>query len=649
MLLELALVATSAATPASSSSLEDMSLEQLLNIDLKVTSVSRQEEDLSAAPAAVYSVTAEEIRRIGATSIPEAVRVAPGVQVAQFDSSAWAVAARGMNGQFNNKMLVLEDGRTLYTSLFGGVWWDQQQMLLADVDHIEVIRGPGGAVWGANAINGVISVITKSAADTQGLYATAGGGTWDQAFGGVRWGASSGALHYRVEGDGFRRGTGVDAAGRTTHDGWYGGHGSFRADWSPREGSTLTVDAGGFGNGEDEVFTQDVPNGVNPPTKQLVASHTTADGAHALARFSRGGFQAQGYWDRADRYDIRGVDKADTWDLDLQHRVDLFASNTLIGGAAARATSEFFGASPVISLSHARRTDWLESAFFQDEQRVAGDRVRLIAGTKLEHNDFTGWELEPTLRASAGPFAGQHVWAALSRAIRTPDRVESDSTVAYGIQPGPVFVYVLGDPSLKSEQIVSYEGGWRLELASKASFDVAAYDNHYQRLIAVNPNNLQGGAPNCPPGQTCVSIPFSNETGGSTWGAEASARVELATWWTMVGSYAYERSALAAVNEATARAAPRNQASARAYLSPRADLDANVSAYYYDDAGAAPDQVTAFTRVDAGADWRPNDKVELSLWGQNLLQDHHPEIKFEFLFTPSEVSRGFYARATTRF
>ncbi|HEX2099678.1 MAG TPA: TonB-dependent receptor plug domain-containing protein, partial [Candidatus Synoicihabitans sp.] len=397
---------------ASVHELKKLSLEELLN--LEVVSVSRKRERAAAVAAAVHVITEEDIRRSGSRSIPEALRLAPNLQVAQSSSRNWAISARGFNASFSNKLLVLMDGRSVYTPLYSGVFWDAQDTLLEDLDRIEVISGPGATVWGANAVNGVINVITKSARETHGLLLTGGGGDEERAFAGVRYGGRAGPdLHFRVYAKAFERDDVTTMSGTDERDGWQHAQGGFRVDWEPGFDDVLTVQG-------------DLYDGRGEQGARADIEHS---GGNLLARWTRRfseneEFRIQTYYDRTERLVPSDFgDELDTLDVDAQYGRDVGERHHVIVGAGYR-----FTRNRVQNLSSAvflppilnRR---LYSAFIQDEISFSDPRLKMALGAKFEHNDYTGFEIQPGWRASWS--TGDHAfWAAVSRAVRTPSRFD---------------------------------------------------------------------------------------------------------------------------------------------------------------------------------------------------------------------------------
>src|SRR5213593_5305657 len=425
--------------------LKKLSIEQLMN--LQVTSVSKRPERLSQTASAIQVITQEDIRRSGASSLPEALRLAANLQVAQLDSRQWAISARGFNSTTANKLLVLIDGRTVYTPLFSGVFWDVQEVPLADIDRIEVISGPGATLWGANAVNGVINVITKDAKDTQGFLLAGGGGTEQHGFGTVRYGAALGSsVRARIYGRGFDRDATALPSGQDAADDWHLEQGGFRMDWEASRASRVTVQ----GDLYDGRIAQDSGGDIAVSGGNVIAkwSHTLSE---------RSSLAAHLYYDRTDR-DIPGVfgEDLDTYDVDLQHRARVGARHEVVWGLGYRLINDRVVNSSGLAFlpSHVAR-QWF-TGFVQDEIALVPNRLHVALGTKIEHNDYTGFEIQPSGRVSWTVSPSGTLWAAVSRALRTPSRIDREL-----FAPGQPPYFLAGGPDFHSEKLLAYELGYR--------------------------------------------------------------------------------------------------------------------------------------------------------------------------------------------
>jgi iron complex outermembrane receptor protein len=495
LLLTSLLPAAAAGQPQAVADLKKLSIEELMEIE--VTSVSKRSERLSQAAAAVIVITQDEIRRSGVTSLPEALRLVNSLHVARQTQHDWAVSARGFNLTTANKMLVLIDGRSVYTPLFSGVFWDVQDTLLEDVERIEVIRGPGATLWGANAVNGVINVITKRAADTQGGLVTAGGGEEERAFGGVRWGGGFRGEkgHYRVYGKVFDRDSMVLADGSDARDDMQMGQGGFRADWKNSEADSFTLQGDAY----------------DGTIGAIALGDTDVDGGNLLGRWTRttserSGLELQVYWDRTHRR-IPDLfeEHLDILDLDFQHRLPLAERHDLVWGFGYRWHRDEVGNSAAVGFFPPRRSFGLASFFAQDEISLLGDRLDLIVGTKVEHNDSTGFEVQPSIHAAWKPDDRRTLWGAVSRAVRTPTRLDED-VVFFG--PNGLHL-VEGSRDFESEELLAWELGYRIQTTPELLFDLAAFYNVYDHLRSQEP---PAGSP--------IPIVLANNLNAETWGAE---------------------------------------------------------------------------------------------------------------------------------
>lgn len=621
-----------------------MTLEELLNED--VTSVSRGPEPYKEAPASLVVVNSEDIRRAGASSIPEALRLADNLEVAQASSSTWNISARGFNGTVANKLLVLMDGRSVYTPLFSGVIWNNQDYLLEDLDRIEVVSGPGGTLWGANAVNGVINIISKDAKDTQGAYVTAGGGTWLQDFVGARYGGTLGSnVYYRVYGKYFDRGSQVYADGSDAHDAWNRGQGGFRIDAENSPNNHLTLDGGGYAGRNDVV-----PGGQGSP--RAVGS---SSGGHLLGRWTHeiaeeSDMTWQLYYDRTHLdapFQGAGAippgalkDDLDTVDLDFQHRFALGERQRIVWGLEYRFTHDSVREAPLVAFLPSTLDQNLFSGFVQDEIKIA-EPLYFTVGTKLEHYDYTGFEYEPSARLQWNPATNHMIWAAVSRAVRTPSRYDRDL-----FEPAPPYgTLLVGNNSFQSETVLAYELGYRAQLASKVSASMSAFYNDYGRLRSLNLTS--GGLP----------VHFENHLKGDTYGIELSATYQMLPWWRLHAGYDLLKETIVVgpqgdinggLNET---ADPQNQVFLRSSMDLGRSVEWDANLRWIDEVhnnnGATPGIVPSYVELDMRLGWHPTKHWELSLVGQNLIHDQHPEAGFPGP-TQEEIVRSVYGSVTFR-
>jgi iron complex outermembrane receptor protein len=617
---------------AAASDLKKLSIEELMEID--VTSVSRRSERLSQAAAAIIVITQEEIRRSGVTSLPEALRLVNSLHVARQTQRDWAISARGFNLTTANKMLVLIDGRSVYTPLFSGVFWDVQDTLLEDVERIEVIRGPGATLWGANAVNGVINIITKKAADTQGGLVTAGAGDEERGFGGARWGGRFGggagekSGQYRIYGKYFDRDPMVLADGSDGRDDMKMAQGGFRADWKSSAADSFTVQGDAYDGSSGETTRAD----------------TDVDGGNLLGRWTRttserSGLELQVYWDRTHRR-IPGLfeEHLDILDLDFQHRLPLAKRHDLVWGFGYRFHQDEVGNSSLVGFFPPRRSFGLASAFAQDEISLLGDRLDVIVGTKVEHNDSTGLEVQPSLHAAWKPDDRHTVWGAVSRAVRTPTRIDEDVVFF-----GPNGVHIIeGSRDFESEELLAYELGYRIQPDPELLFDLVGFYNVYDHLRSQEP------PPDAP-----APIVLLNKLDAETWGAELRMNAQPRPGFRLQAAYTRlekrfsldpgSRDPLGGLAEGND---PEDRFSLRSSIDLPSDLELDTALRYV---GPLPrPRVDGYTELDLRLGWRALEVLELSLVGRNLLHSSHEEFGPAGPFREA-VERSLYGKVTWRF
>jgi iron complex outermembrane receptor protein len=634
--------------------LADLSIEELM--DERVTSVSKKATKLSESPAAVAVITQEDIRRSGALSIPEALRMAPGLEVAHVDANKWAISSRGFNGLYTDKLLVMIDGRSVYTPLFAGVHWDTQDTMLEDVDRIEVIRGPGATMWGANAVNGVINIITKSAKETQGAVVTAGAGTEERGFGAIRYGGKiSDDTHYRVYVKYFNRDDSVDAAGRQSRDEWDMFRTGFRVDWEPSTENNFTFQGDYYDGHTIGVFP---PNQLD--LSQSVVEKLDLSGGNILGRwkhdFSESShLELQSYYDRVERRSPYSVEVIDTFDIDGQHRFALGERNEVIWGVGYRLIADHGLSAGFASFDPDSATHQVVSSFLQDEIRIVPDRLRLTLGSKFEHNDYTGFELQPNARLLFTPNEKHGVWGAVSRAVRTPARYESDIRFKIGSSPGgggipPTEINLLGNPDIKSEKLIAYELGYRVQPNAHVSFDIASFYNVYDDL-----RTAERGQPKfvmTPSPHVEVPLRLANRMHGETYGTEIAANWKVTDSWKLGAGYTWLNMGLHNTgNDTTAEGAvddnPEHQFHLRSYLDLPHHFQFDTAIYYVD--RLARQNAPAYVRLDVRLGWQPTPNFDFSIGIQNLLDDRHPEFGTSTGAHATEVERNFYGKLTWRF
>ena len=503
-----------------------MSLEQLMNIE--ITSVGKKSQHLSQSAAAAFVISQDDIRRSGATNIPDALRMAPGVQVARIDSNKWAVSARGFNGRFAKNLLVLIDGRSVYSPSFSGVYWDMQDVMLEDVERIEVIRGPGATLWGSNAVNGVINIITKSAADTQGGRISLGAGTIEKGFGSARYGAKlgDGETYARAYGKGFGRSSFNTSDGRNSGDSWDRGQGGFRIDHQLGDDSSTTLQGDAYAGNVNQRINQ--PS-LSPPGMVYTNDAGRISGFNLLGRWRKSlaldsEISVQAYYDHTYKKESFGVQERNTYDLELQHRFGFADWHDVIWGLGYRLNQDQISSPFQLDFGSPRQDRQLFSAFIQDEMTLLEDQLKLTLGSKFEHNEFTGFEGQPNLRLSWTPNDEHSFWGAISRAVRIPSRGESDARIFSLIIPPsqqtsnfPVALYVDGNRQFRAEELLAYELGYRFMPSPRFSADLALFYNMYDGL-----RDGTEGQPNIDFASGLITIDsrLTNKVKGESYGAE---------------------------------------------------------------------------------------------------------------------------------
>jgi iron complex outermembrane receptor protein len=637
--------------------LKQLSLADLGNVE--VTTASKEPEEVWKTPAAVFVITQDAIRRSGATSIPEVLRLAPGVEVAQVDSDHWSVGIRGFGAVLASKLLVLIDGRSVYTPLFAGVYWQAQATPLEDIERIEVIRGPGGTIWGANAVDGIINIITKSAKDTHGGLASLGGGNVDQGTSGFRYGDANGrGFNYRVYGMGFDRGGGFHPAG-TSFDEWRMGQAGFRTDWDEGARDTLTFQGDIYDEGAGEATTYAL---YSPSTQ--VNTYGTADltGGNLLGRWKRvvnqgSDFQLQAYFDRTNHFEPEFGETRDTFDVDFLDHLTLLGQQNFLWGLGARVSpSNLIQRVPSIDFLPQHRTDLIYSGFVQDEIAFFDHRLSVTVGTKLEHNNYTGFEVQPSGRVLWNRSPRESFWGSVTRAVRTPSRLDTDVELTdyAGTSSGlPVYLRVNGNPQFRSEELIAYETGYRRLVTPHCYVDVALFYNNYDDLYS-----FQVGAPfletSPAPAHAVIPLLTSNGIQGNTKGFEVSPDWKPVNGWELRASYSYldmELKNKESSNDPTSVAgyegsSPRHQLVVRSFVNLPKKMEFDQTYRYV---SALPAQtVGGYQTMDTRFGWHMTPELELSVGGQNLLQPHFAQFGGD-PGGPVEVKRSAYAKLVWRF
>ena len=645
----------------------DLSLEELIALDVPdVTSVSKRKERLMDSPAAVYVLTDEDIRRSGVTSIPEALRMVPGVQVARLNSNTWSISTRGFNYIFANKLLVLIDGRTVYSPLFSGVNWDVQDTMLEDIARIEVIRGPGAALWGANAVNGVINIITKHAADTQGGLLSTGFGSEEKAFGAYRYGGEFGDDgYYRAFAKSFSRDGLANANGSDANDDWQINRAGLRADWRTRNGSEVSLQ-GEIYEGTTRPALK-VLNDVTKDQELLTNQSRDQKGGHLIGNYKRylsdgSHVSVKGYYDRYENYDYRVTEKRDVADLEFQHQMLPWGNHDIIWGLGYRFTHYNLTDMNNISTAQPDRTDQLYSAFIQDHISLT-PKWALTLSSRFEHNDFSGFEVQPNASLTWKISDQQTMWLKAASAVKTPS-ISETSVTSRGVAflPNEGLLAITGNENLESEDLFALEVGYREQFNNRLLFDITAFFNQYRDLLAYvdYPCPDDPSEPYvCRHGQQKqlleYSSTFANGLTANTYGVEVTTDWQATPWWKLQFNYsflsvdAFSESSGSSLTDSYLR---RNEL---ALETLSADHEANIRSHmnlpnqwYLDfwvrymseleDAG-----VGSHTALDVRVAKKIGKDLEVSLVGQNLFDKQRLEFTEKFSgLGETEVQRAWY-------
>jgi iron complex outermembrane receptor protein len=629
-----AALAISTGAQQQTADLTKATLEDLMTIE--VTSVSKKEEKLSRTASAIFVITAQDIRQSSATNIPDLLRMVPGLDVAQINANTWAISARGLNARFSNELLVLLDGRSVYTPTTDGVFWDVLDIPLEDIERIEVIRGPGASVWATNAVNGVINIITKKASETPGAMVVAGGGTVDQGFGTVQYGGNVGkntsfrAFAKYLNDDHFPNSSGQDGG-----DGWGLSRVGFRTDTilSPRD--TLSFE-GDLYRGREGDSSRGITSVTSPPVPNVELEVNLGGGFlqgvwnHTYS--PRAGISLQASYDEYERNDALGETRA-TSDISFQHHFAWGDRQNLSWGIEYRYSQSRTVGSLLVSLNPPNRNDQLFSSFVQDEIAIFSDRLFVTVGTKFEDSYFSGLDLQPSVRVAWTPSAGRTLWASVSDVDRTPAATDTSiiSNLGGFTGPnGPVALRLLGNPNLGSEKTIAYEAGYRMSLTERLSLDFAAYFNDQSDQETTEPGAPVFEPTPAPP-HLVLPLIYGNLMHGESHGFEVGANWKVASRWTLSPGYAFEQIHMhldptshdtTSVPEAEG-SSPVHSAQLRSHLALLYGLSWDASAYFVD--RLTDPVIPAYTRFDTGLTWQWNKKSSLRFVGQNLLKDRHEE------------------------
>jgi iron complex outermembrane receptor protein len=630
----------------------ELTLEQLLEV--KVRSASKKVEPVASTPVAVYVVTSEDITRSGVTSIPDALRMVPGMQVARTDSNSWAISIRGFNSGLANKLLVLIDGRTIYNPVFGGVLWEAHNLMLEDIERIEVVRGPGGTLWGANAVNGVINIITKHTRDTQGnltsaVYGNEEHGTLSSRQGG-RFGSDG---TYRIYAKGFKQDASrkpVTASGdttRDTYDEWDGFRTGFRADWADQ----FTLQGDAYRTNAQQLRPHHSLIAPFAPIEQQLIRY---EGINVLGRWidkhaDGSQLSVQTYIDWAKRDEpINFIDDRITYDLDAQYDFAPLQHHEIIAGAGFRFLADDQRGDNNVSFTPQKRHNSLYSAYVQDKITLAPDTWFLTLGTKLEHNDFSGLEFQPNMRLQWHPDQNQTVWASISRAVRTPTPIEEDMTSTLATTTNIRAAFVPND-KFKSEELTAYELGYRNQLTTTLSLDLAAFYNDYQylRTTAADAENVMLVNNGIDPIHFLIPFIFTNDMKGTSDGIEAVLSWTVQPDLKLSANYSYLHMSLTALDptqESDEQLSPEHQAGLKIFWNMTNNWTLDVTTAYVDDLSIIA--VDSYVRMDINLSTQLSKSLRMNITGQNLLNHTHREFSGVNDINAGEIERSIFAKLT---
>lgn len=632
----------------------DLDLSSLMEI--QITSAGRKEQKLADVPAAVYVIDQEDIRNSGATSIPELLRLVPGLQVARTGSGKWAVASRGFNGTFSNKLLVQMDGRSVYNPAYSGVYWDMQTVMLEDIERIEVIRGPGATLWGANAVNGIINIMTKQASDTLGVLVSGTAGDHEDGTATLRYGrqlsnnfygriyinhhAEDSYKYYDDESDAY--------------DDWGTTSGGFRLDSDVGLKNSWTLQGDLYdGKAHQHIF----PYWVEGSPVPLTADDTIdTRGWNLTGRWQHNynetnSWTLQAYFDYTDRQELYIGQTHKSIDLDFQHRFQLMTRHDIVWGLGFKNIDDSFNNTYTASILPDKRKNELFSEFIQDEINLISEKLWLTLGAKVEHNEYTEIELQPSARLLWKPEINQSLWASVSRAVRTPSRAEDSSRVVMGIVPAPPYpeIYINGNAGLNAEEVVAWEAGYRYSHDSSFSIDLAMFYNDYKELINVI------ASPSDP-----TNLSFSNTMAGNTYGLEINSEWKPLDWLKTELNYTYielqmkdNQYGQTSSEPVIENSSPQHQVSLRTAIDLNKNTRLNIFARYVDElkipSGAASRdgiKVDDYLALDTNIIWSPIENFEVMLAGQNLTDSKHLEFVNEYNTPATEIERSIYLKLT---
>jgi iron complex outermembrane receptor protein len=635
--------------------LKTLSLEELGNIE--ITTASKEPETVRKTPAAIFVITQEDIQRSGATNIPEALRLAPGVEVARITSGEYAIGIRGFNSRLSRSVLVLIDGRTVYTTFTAGTYWETQDTLIQDIDRIEIIRGPGGTIWGPNAVNGVINIITKNTKDTRGILGAVGGGNVEQVLGDARYGSGDGrGFTYRVYAKGFGWAPQFHSDA-DNYDDWHSGQGGFRLDWDAGRRDTYRLQGDVYGQDLGERVTETT---YSPPANSTVEGDASLYGGNILWNWRRvqgegRDIQLAAYFDHTTRDELNFGDIRNTADIDFLDRIPWHGHELSWGATLRFSHGNEVEVVSGLTFVPSQRTDQLYQGFVQDEFSFVKNRLSAVVGTKVLKTNYTGVLAEPSARLLYTPSPTKTFWAAYTHALRTPADVERDfnlsSFLGYASTGLPIFARFSANPAFRSEQLNGYELGYRSLAGSKFYFDISSFYNHYGDLFSEDVLGPAFVESNPAPTHVLIPAQFGNGLVASTTGVEVAPEWRPAAWWRLGGSYSFlDMHVKDATNSRDIGSAPIVQGSSpgkQASIQNGFDLPKSVSAdMEVRFVSALPGiEVASYWTGGATVQWTASRHIQLKAVGENLLQPHHVEFVYD-PGSPAGIRRGFYGEIT---
>lgn len=656
--------------------LEELDIETLMQLEVVVSSPAKRRQQLADVASAVFVINEEDIKSSGATSVPELLRMVPGIHVARINTHTWAVSARGFNDRYSNKLLVLIDGRTVYSPLFSGVDWDERDVMLEDLERIEVIRGPGGTIWGSNAVNGVINITTKQASDTQGTLLTGGIGDQEQLFGSGRYGGKLGDnAFYRLYMKGFSRDTMEDGDGFDPSEDWEQLQGGGRLDWQSGD-DILTVQGDIYDGTTAKSFTVR----TNDPTPGLIFSGASSasfapyvdtrkfsgdiNGGNIVARWERtfsekSALRLQFYYDHAYRnFHNYFKQSRDSYDIDFQHYFSPLPNHLITWGGGYRLTDDDTEGRPgEVEYDPEGRTLHTWNAFIQEEFTVIDDVLTLTVGSKFEHHYFTGLEIQPSARFLWKPQPKHSIWGAVSRTTRTPARFERDGRwdiLQANTGPPLLATSLTGNNDYDSEELIAFELGYRTSLLNQVSLDINGFYNIYDKLRSFSPGAAFLEAEPAP-AHTVIPLNIGNQAQAQSYGIELAANWTVTDYWDLKLGYTYFKIDFDTpdniiILDSLELNPPNHLLSLRSLMNIRPDLDLDLWFRYSDMLGPS-DVIDSFITLDAHLAWQATKNLELSLVGQNLLEDTRPEGLLQFSNSPPplELERSFYFKLSLAF